>query len=88
MSCRNFLCFFSFLFRFLLMAIELPRPWKFDQEKTFENGKKKSSVQGHFSQVVPFFLITTFFELVAFWLLTIGTVVFVKKDYFLGHALN
>jgi len=42
------------------MAIELPRPWKFDQEKTFENGKKKSSVQGHFSHVVLFFLLLRF----------------------------
>ena len=60
MSCRNFLCLFSFIFRFLLMDIELPRPWKFDQEKTFENGKKKSSIQGHFSHVVLFFLLPRF----------------------------
>jgi len=43
---------------------------------------------GAFLSCCSFFLITAFFELVAFWLLTIGTVVFVKKDYFLGHALN
>ena len=69
------------------MAIELPRPWKFDQEKTFENGKKNHPFRAFLSRC-SFFLITPFFELVAFWLLMIGTVVFVKKDYFLGHALN
>ena len=69
------------------MAIELPRPWKFDQEKTFENGKRNHPFRG-ISLASFFFLITAFFVLVAFWLLTIGTVVFFKKDYILGHALN
>ena len=44
--------FLSFLF--FLSYIELPRPWKVDQELKME--KKKSSVQGHIFHVVLFFL--------------------------------
>ena len=66
MSCWIFL---SFLF-FFELYIELPKPWKVDQELKKE--KKKSSVRGHIFHVVLFFLLPRFFCLVAFWLFTIG----------------
>ena len=64
MSCWIFL---SFLF--FSSYIELPKPWKVDQELKKE--KKKSSVGTYLSRC-SFFLITAFFCLVAFWLFTIG----------------
>ena len=50
-SCRNFLCFLSFLFLSkLYWAPKTVEVWS-----GIENGKKKSSVQGHISHIVLFF---------------------------------
>jgi len=51
--------FCLFLFSSFSSYIELPRPWKVDQELKME--KKKSSVQGHIFHVVLFFLLPRFF---------------------------
>ena len=52
----NFLCFFSFFP--LSSSIELPRPWKFDQELRQE---KRNHPFRDISGALFFFLIATFF---------------------------
>ena len=56
-------------FSFFSSYIELPKPWKVDQELKKE---KRNHLLRDISFTLFFFLIAAFFCLVAFWLFTIG----------------
>ena len=57
---------FHFFFVFFWWLLSSQDHGSLIRKKTFENGKKKSSIQGHFSHVVLFFLLPRFLILSRF----------------------